>query len=282
MSLDLSLPATCPALCRYSEYSWDLAAFALYTLIDLPPGNLSDLVTLLNKEHFDYGSETPLVRTPDTYNFAGQTLKDVVQAHVDLDKEITPCSGGIAKGTLGWYPSAFLVVTTRNWATEGLLCVFLDDTTAEENEDGLLDPEVRPMDKFFMPLDEAPLLLSSFSLMDLGFVDAKEQYGLEQRANRKDEGDEHTEVGPAEREEGVGNDEDVDERKEDVNNGEEGADNREGEDDNAGHYRLSTGEVVFFPDGASVGDEVIVPTFTHPGLDVRVAHIVEEVSESDA
>ncbi|KAI9038550.1 uncharacterized protein KD926_010679 [Aspergillus affinis] len=338
MSLDLSLPATCPALCGYLRYSWDLAAFALYTLID----------------HYNYGSEVPLVRLPETYNLAGRILKDVVQAHVDLDKEATldpnlrvPGYEYSAIGDVGFYPTAFLVVTTPNWDNEGVPFVFMDDTDVSENEDTYLDPEVRPMDKFSMPLDEAQGLLESFSLSNLGMLVAKEQYGLEQNANRKNDGDEYPETEPPEREEDIDNDEDdvgndeaaagnscfyrlsdgevifapggasigdeifctttvngklqvteervveevagwdnkeesagngedVDNRGEDVNSGEEDPDVCVDAGDSA-YYRLSNGDVVLFPGGASVGDEVLIPTFTHPGLDVRVSHVVEEL-----
>ncbi|KAB8231243.1 uncharacterized protein BDW43DRAFT_301902 [Aspergillus alliaceus] len=176
MTLDLSLPSTCPALCVYGDYSWDAASFALYTLIDLSPEDLERLLSILNKEWLE-NNPTPIVRTPKTHNLAGKRLKDAVQAQVDLDKEITPVSGGQAKGVMGWYPTAFIVVTTQDWADEGLLFVFMDDT--DDDEGNKEDPEVRRMDKFFFEVDDAPLLLSSFSFGDLAFVDAKEQYGVE-------------------------------------------------------------------------------------------------------
>ncbi|KAB8068365.1 hypothetical protein BDV29DRAFT_71341 [Aspergillus leporis] len=176
MTLDLSLPSTCPALCVYGDYNWDAASFALYTLIDLSPKDLEKLLSILNKEWLE-NNPTPIVRTPKTHNLAGKTLKDVVQAQVNLDKEITPVSGGQAKGVVGWYPTAFIVVTTRDWTDEGLLFVYMDDT--DDDEGNKEDPEVRQMDKFFFGVDDAPLLLSSFSFGDLAFVDAKEQYGVE-------------------------------------------------------------------------------------------------------
>lgn len=177
MAPDLSLPPTCPALCRYGEYSWDEASFALYTLVDLPAEDLDSLLTTLNKEWFENENPKPIVRTPKVHNFAGRSLKDTVQAQVDLDKEITPIAGGEAEGNAGWYPPAFIVVTTRDWADKGLLFVFMDDT--DDDEGNKEDPEVRRMDKFFFSMDDAPLLLSSFIFGDLAFVDAKEQYGLE-------------------------------------------------------------------------------------------------------
>ncbi|KAE8154309.1 hypothetical protein BDV25DRAFT_136002 [Aspergillus avenaceus] len=175
MTLDISLPHTCPALCVYGDYNWDGASFALYSLVDLPPENLERLLSILNKDWLE-DNPTPIVRTPKTHNLARKTLKEVVQAQVDLDKEVTPTSGGEAKGTLGWYPTAFIVVTTRHWADQGLLFVFMDDT--DDDEGDKKDPEERRMDKFFFGVDDAPLLLSSFSFGDLAFVDAKEQYGI--------------------------------------------------------------------------------------------------------
>ncbi|PLN84998.1 hypothetical protein BDW42DRAFT_191089 [Aspergillus taichungensis] len=176
MAPDLSLPPTCPALCQYGDYNWDDASFALYTLIDLSVEDLERVLSTLNREWLE-DNPNPLVRTPETHNFAGKTLKDVVQAQVDLDKEVTPVSGGEAQGNLGWYPTAFIVVTTRDWADSGLLMVFMDDT--DDDEGNKEDPEVRQMDQFFFSVDDAPLLLSSFSFGDLAFVDAKEQYAVE-------------------------------------------------------------------------------------------------------
>ncbi|KAF7593670.1 hypothetical protein BBP40_011079 [Aspergillus hancockii] len=112
MTLDLSLPPTCLTLCAYGDYNWDDASFAVYKLIDLSPEDLNELLSTLNKEWLEI-NPTPLVRTPQTHNLAGKTLKDIVQAHGDLDKEITPVSGGQAKRVVGWYPEAFIVVTTR-------------------------------------------------------------------------------------------------------------------------------------------------------------------------
>ena len=63
----------------------------------------------------------------------------------------------------------------RRWT--GLLMVFMDDT--DDDEGNKEDPEVRRMDQFFFSVDDAPLLLSSFSFGDLAFVDAKEQYAVE-------------------------------------------------------------------------------------------------------
>jgi hypothetical protein len=102
ITLDLSLPPTCPALCAYGDFNWDQASFALYTLIDLSPGDLNELLSVLDKEWLE-DSPVPIVRTPRVHNLVGKTLRDVVQAHVDLNKKTNPVSGGQAKGVLNWH-----------------------------------------------------------------------------------------------------------------------------------------------------------------------------------
>ncbi|PLB43354.1 hypothetical protein P170DRAFT_441781 [Aspergillus steynii IBT 23096] len=180
MTLDLSLPATCPPLChpRYYECNQDLAAFALYTLVDIPESDLSKLLLFLNHE-WCHGDDDipPIVRTPKTYNFTGKTLKDIVKAQTEMDMQMTPLTGAQANYELGWHPEAFLVVTTRDCVQpgKGLLLVFMDDYDNEFEQ--LDDPEVRRMDKCFLPIEEAPMVLSSFQLTDMAFMDAKAQFG---------------------------------------------------------------------------------------------------------
>ena len=121
-NLDLSLPSHFPADLRcFDDKSSDIAAFPLYTLMELPQNKLDALLKFLNegnRESMDYDPEgDELVRTPPEYNFAGKSLKDVLHAHTILmHKNIIPnhCVRlpGSCIADLSWYPYAFIVVTS--------------------------------------------------------------------------------------------------------------------------------------------------------------------------
>ncbi|KAI2854130.1 hypothetical protein CBS147343_9371 [Aspergillus niger] len=151
--LDLTLPSTCPELHQGSNANWDDASFALYSMVGLSSEDLDKLTTALNREWKQEMTDEamPLVRTPTVYDFKGESLRDVVRAHVELDKEFTPRDDGGAEGDIHWYPTAFVVVTTREWEEQGLLLVYAD---VEEKE--------CPMDKFFFHIDVANVMLSNF------------------------------------------------------------------------------------------------------------------------
>ncbi|PYH55476.1 uncharacterized protein BO96DRAFT_435336 [Aspergillus niger CBS 101883] len=151
--LDLTLPSTCPELHQGSNANWDDASFALYSMVGLSSEDLDKLTTALNREWKQEMTDEamPLVRTPTVYDFKGESLRDVVRAHVELDKEFTPRDDGGAEGDIHWYPTAFVVVTTREWEEQGLLLVYAG---VEEKE--------CPMDKFFFHIDVANVMLSNF------------------------------------------------------------------------------------------------------------------------
>ncbi|GKZ21307.1 hypothetical protein AbraIFM66951_010094 [Aspergillus brasiliensis] len=157
--LDLTLPPTCPELHQGSNANWDNASFALYSMVDLSSEDLDKLITALNQEwKQDMTDEAmDLVRTPTVYDFQGKSLRDVVQAHVELDKELTPSDYGGVEGDIHWYPTAFVVVTAHEWKEKGVLLVYVD---VEEKE--------CPLDKFFFHVDVANVMLSSLSFGEGG------------------------------------------------------------------------------------------------------------------
>ncbi|PLN83589.1 hypothetical protein BDW42DRAFT_192239 [Aspergillus taichungensis] len=160
-SPDLSLPPTCPQLGAFENYNMDDAAFALNTLVDLPPSSLLELTTLLNSEWITSPDVPPLVRLPDRYNFKGKPLRAVLDTHVHLDGDITPRDDNPdVEGDLRWFPSALIVVTDVNWATRGLLFVYLDDR--DDEGEGLV-PESRSLEKFFFRAQDASAFLGSVS-----------------------------------------------------------------------------------------------------------------------
>ncbi|GLA34810.1 hypothetical protein AnigIFM63309_008987 [Aspergillus niger] len=157
--LDLTLPSTCPELHQSSNSNWDDASFALYSMVELSSEDLDKLSTALNWEWKQEMTDEamPLVRTPTVYDLKGKSLEDVVRAHVELDKEFTPRDDGGAEGDIHWYPTAFVVVTTREWEEQGLLLVYAD---VEQKE--------CPIDKFLFHIDVANVMLSSLNFGDEG------------------------------------------------------------------------------------------------------------------
>lgn len=167
MALDLSLPSQAPELGQYDDCNWDDAAFAVYTLLGdkVPP---QDVASALEKQWLEQGNENHLVR-PAASTIELETLRDVVQAHIDLDKGKHERSDGGAVGDLEWWPTAFVVVVREDWRTKpgGLLFVF-----ADEEKD-------YKMDKFFFKVEDAYMMLSSLSFMDEELARSKTIYSQE-------------------------------------------------------------------------------------------------------
>lgn len=111
-----------------------------------------------------------LVRIPHVYNFAGKPLKDIVHAHSQIDKEITPSHHGLDTGHLNWYPPAFIVVPTTEGGKHGLLFVYTDKT----------QPEL-PADYFFFKLKDtgnAFTMLCNVRSMVMTCEKTKVQYAI--------------------------------------------------------------------------------------------------------
>lgn len=167
MAPDLSLPTHAPELGQYGDYNWDDAAFAVYTVIgDKIP--LEDVASALEEQWLQQGNENHLVR-PAEPAAEFKTLKDIVQAHIAMDKVESERKDGSAAGDLKWWPTAFIVIVREDWRTTpgGLLFVFANDD--EDCE----------MDKFFFKLEDAYMMLSSLSFGDEELVRSKEIYGQE-------------------------------------------------------------------------------------------------------
>lgn len=151
---DLTLPTDSPELGSYGDKNWDDASFALYTLVDIPTNELESIASLLDNEWMENQGNggLHLVRLAplNNGNLAGKNLADVVKAHIRMDKGEVPRCDAAASGDLSWYPSAFLVVASREWETDGLLFVYADTELAD-----------CPMDKFFFCPKDGYLMLSS-------------------------------------------------------------------------------------------------------------------------
>ncbi|CAD0107835.1 unnamed protein product [Aureobasidium uvarum] len=73
---------------------------------------------------------------------------------------------------LEWYPTAFIVVTAEDVDDTGLLFVYVDDETEDDDETA----ECRT-DKFFFKQEDANMMLSSLVYDDDTCARSKEIYG---------------------------------------------------------------------------------------------------------
>jgi hypothetical protein len=166
MAYDLSLPHRASELGQYNDYNWDDAAFAVYTLLgaEVP----LEVASALEKQWLEQGNENHLVR-PVSSTLKLNILRDVVEAHIAMDKSVRERSDGGAKGDLEWWPTAFVVAVREDWRTKpgGLLFVFADEENGYE------------LNKFFFSIEDAFMMLSSFSFGDMDLAANKAAYGLE-------------------------------------------------------------------------------------------------------
>lgn len=168
--LDLSLPSHAPELGQYESMNHDDATFALYTLADLSEFQVQEVANALEQEWMDEMG-THLVRLAQpTSIYANKTLKDIVRAHVAMDKGIKPRSDGGAAGDISWWPTAFIVITKKDWKDPNALLFVL----ADDSKKGF------PMDKFFFKLDDAYMMLSSLSFGDEYLGGCRELYDTEE------------------------------------------------------------------------------------------------------
>jgi len=136
MPLDLTLPSHAPELGGWDNYNADDASFALYTLIPSDRDQLKEIADRLEKKWMqdsDY-ENTHLVRVAPNAEFTDRTLQDILEAHIALDKEVTPPQEGqAADGDIHWYARAFIVLVDEDWEDgEGLLFVYADDDEEDE------------------------------------------------------------------------------------------------------------------------------------------------------
>ena len=170
-ALKKTLPKHAPELTEYDEFNWDDSSFALYSTIGLSVEELHPIASQLEKEWVDQSLAPPhLIRIPPQHEVGSGSLKNVVDAHIKLDKEIEWRDDGAAVGDLHWYPTAFVVITSRDWKREGALFAYV----LEEDE----DPD-RKMDCFFFKPEDAFMMLSSIHFGDESFDNSKDIYNID-------------------------------------------------------------------------------------------------------
>ncbi|KAI1659581.1 hypothetical protein F4813DRAFT_387688 [Daldinia decipiens] len=192
-SLDLTLPEAAPGLTTYGKYSWGDAFFYLYNLV--PGVNLAEVAAGLQEVWYKEENVTPIIKIarPEA-DFAGKTLSDVVAAHVAADKGIkldkVKSRGSKRRhresmGNISVYPTAFVVVTKKDWKKDGgLLWVYVMD--GKKGKGGKLD-------KFFFRFEDAYLLLAGVLFVNCTLNEAKREYDIEARHDDDDDDDDDEE-----------------------------------------------------------------------------------------
>ncbi|KAI1808633.1 hypothetical protein F4811DRAFT_178795 [Daldinia bambusicola] len=182
-SLDLTLPEAAPELTRFGKYSWSCCTFYLYSLV--PGVDLDEVVKALQGEWIEETPDMPMLQIakPEA-DFSGKTLADVVAAHVATDKGITgkKARGRESRGRISVYPTAFVVVTKKEWKEDrGLLWVYVVD--GKKGRGGKLD-------KYFFKFEKSYYLLSSVIIGDETLNGAAEAYDLDGQHDLDDEEEE--------------------------------------------------------------------------------------------
>ena len=167
--LDLSLPSHAPELGARSPTFWDNTAFALYSLVKTSEAQLQSLASALEEQWMTVpgGANEHLVRVAHPFDFTGQGLKDIVEAHIILGKEVAPRLDGVPGG-LKWFPTAFIVQTEDEGEAEGGLLFVYADTGRKY-----------AMRKFCFSGRDAHSILSEIRLGDATPAEAAERFALQ-------------------------------------------------------------------------------------------------------
>ncbi|KAI1213381.1 uncharacterized protein F4807DRAFT_410895 [Annulohypoxylon truncatum] len=190
--LDLSIPHAEPALVRdLHECSTQESSIALYTMVPNMPN--SRLEEIASKHQGDWESQfeqsSQLVRPArPTANFAGQTLRDIINAHIAMDKELQPAEEGAASA--GWRPESFIVVTKDDLEDHGLLFVYAQLEDGDEDDDEEDKTAEGEMGKFFFRPDDMFEMLFELTLESYGYPDLEEKYNMDGEGGDGDGDDE--------------------------------------------------------------------------------------------
>lgn len=142
---DLTLPERVPEMERYHDSPMQLLPFALYALCNLDKDRMEAYRQLCAS-----GLENDTVRLPSRWSFHGESLRAIVNSHVEL-------------GQRGEFdPTYFIVCAYAECST--VVLVTLDDD----------DMDCKP-DLLWAPMDQAGLLCNSFQLGNSDWGEAKEE-----------------------------------------------------------------------------------------------------------
>ncbi|KAH7317013.1 hypothetical protein B0I35DRAFT_434405 [Stachybotrys elegans] len=154
---NLSLPARAPSMIRYHDQPMELHPVALYTLVELSDAELGDLQRECESACVDLGHEPGnCVRPAPQSRFVGEPLRAVFDYHLDL-------------GTQNTYdPRYFVVAVGKDWRTEGVVLVTLDDDD--------LDCVV---DQYRTKAADAGLSVVNLQIGNSSWSEEKDGYGLD-------------------------------------------------------------------------------------------------------
>lgn len=140
---------------RYHDTPMSLLPVALYTIVDLTDDELRELREACESK---CGSEPESkVRLAPRCKFVGEPLRAVFDYHLELGRE-------------GAYdPTYFIAAISRDWRTEGVLVVTLDN-------DEQLDCDV---DSFRIEAEESGLSMMNLQIANSSWEEQKESYGLD-------------------------------------------------------------------------------------------------------
>ncbi|KAI1458274.1 hypothetical protein F4805DRAFT_425057 [Annulohypoxylon moriforme] len=179
--LDLTIPRTEPALVRtLHECSTEQSSVALYTMVpNMPESRLGEIAAMPQKDwQNQYEQSSQLVRPArPTANFAGQTLRDIINSHIIMDKELQPVKDGAA--IAGWRPESFIVVSNNSLENHGLLFVYAQMEDGDEDDDEDDKIAEGEMGKFFFHPKDMFGLLSELTLETYGYIDLEEKYNMD-------------------------------------------------------------------------------------------------------
>ncbi|KAI6088377.1 hypothetical protein F4821DRAFT_234413 [Hypoxylon rubiginosum] len=121
---DLSLPAKAPSMARYHDEPMTLHPAALYTLVDLSDAELRDLKRKSESGYIDTGNERGTsVRLAPLPRFIGHPLRAVFDYHLELGTQNT------------FEPRYFIAAVEKDWKSQGVILVTLDDDDLDCNVD---------------------------------------------------------------------------------------------------------------------------------------------------
>ncbi|KAI2464240.1 hypothetical protein F4781DRAFT_413699 [Annulohypoxylon bovei var. microspora] len=197
-TLDLELPPFNPELTSpLRQADCTGASFAIYSMVDsMSTKRLTEIATIPQEEWESYDMDTPLIKPGvPSANFGGRALRDVVAAHIAMDKELAPREGGASAA--GWWPHVFVVVTSEDIEDHGLLLVYgvgpLSDP--DEPRDGGEEVEEPTMGKFFFKSRSLCDILSGIALSgdDLDYLHETHDMDREKFDDSDEEEDEDVE-----------------------------------------------------------------------------------------
>lgn len=194
--LDLELPPFQPGLTAVlSQADCAGASFAIYSMVEsVGETRLEEISAIPQEEWEEVYMDTRCVKPAvPTANFAGKALRDIVAAHIAMDKELTPREGG--SPAAGWWPHVFVIVTSETIEDHGLLLVYafepLADPEEQDEEDEVAEEAPKPtMGKFFFKPESMFDILSAIALQgeDLDYV--HETYDMDQENADEDDDEE--------------------------------------------------------------------------------------------